>query len=138
MPVLQDRAVLVAYPVEGREDVGSKTAGFLQNGPDIIGAEVAIQAIGEGAAHAGGMGEGEGDVVHRRAKGHALLPEPPLFMLLSGLVQRIHRVNDLGQGAEKLIARADMVRVRPPKRSGRESMAGAAAALLTAWGVAKW
>jgi hypothetical protein len=134
MAVLQYGAVLVAEPVEGSEDIGRKAAGFLKHRPDIVGAEIAIKARGERLAHAGRVGESEGDILHRRAIAHAFSPGTGNFCSVSGLVQRRRGVNHLPDSAEKLIADADMARVRRAEAGRARSAPRSAEALLTALG----
>ena len=68
--VLELDAVFVAYPVERRQHVGGKMAGFLQHGGGDVGVEIAVMAGFHGGLQAGAMIEGQQHVVDRRAIGH--------------------------------------------------------------------
>ena len=63
-------AVLVADPIERRQHVGGKAAGFLQHGGGDVAVEIAVMAGFHGGLQAGAMIEGEQHVVDRRAVGH--------------------------------------------------------------------
>ena len=53
MTVLEECAVLIAEPIEGREHIAGEAAGFLEHAADIVGAEIAVKAVIQSAAHPG-------------------------------------------------------------------------------------